>query len=169
MPDGASFLESLARQYAAFGATKIIVVLNKDGFSQIKYSPLELPTQTEFVINHQPEAGRFSSVKCGLEKAGNNWVFIHNIDNPYANRSVLQQLYRAKSEADVIKPMLNGKGGHPVLISNTVWESILNEKNNDCNLKTFLAGFEGRNVNVNDYSVLLNLNTHAEYLDFYRG
>jgi len=167
MPDGASFLESLAHQYAGFGCTEIVVVLSKEGLQLIKDKPQHLPSQIQIVINTHIEFGRFYSIKKGLKQLSTESVFIHNIDNPYANKNVLEQIYKAKLEGEVIKPILNGKGGHPVLISKRVCELILNENNNDQNFKVFLNNFSTKKVEVKDETVLLNINTYDEYLEFY--
>jgi len=168
MPDGELFLESLTHQYAEFGCSSIIIVLNKEGVQSIQNHQLKLPPQTQIILNHHPEIGRFNSIKCGLERVSQHWFFIHNIDNPFAKRDVLEQLFQAKSDADVVKPVINGKGGHPVLLSGKVRDSILNEHKNDYNLKIFLTAFNCREVTVKDETILINLNTYEEYLEFYR-
>ena len=168
MPDGKSFLESLSRQYAEFGCSNIIVVLNKEGIQNVQNHQLKLPSQTQIILNHHPEFGRFHSIKCGLKTVSKHWFFIHNIDNPFAKRDMLEQLFQEKSDADVVKPVINGKGGHPVLFSRKVRDSILNERKNDYNLKVFLTAFKSKEVTVRDETILINLNTYEEYLEFYR-
>ncbi len=167
MPDSTSFLESLVHQYADFGCAKIVVVLSKEGAQLIKDEPQNLPSQTIITINTHIELGRFYSIKTGLKQLNTESVFIHNIDNPYANNTVLEQIYKAKLEGEVIKPVINGKGGHPVLISKSVCNYLLNEKNNDQNFKVTLNSFHTKNVKVEDKTVLLNINTYDEYLEFY--
>ena len=169
MPDGTSFLESLAHQYADFGCAEIVVVLSQKGLQLIKDKPQNLPSQIQIVINTHIEFGRFYSIKTGLKQLNTESVFIHNIDNPYANKNVLEQIYKAKLEGEFIKPILNGKGGHPVLISKSVCNYLLNEKNNDQNFKLFLDSFPTKKVKVKDDTVLLNINTYDEYLEFYSG
>ena len=167
MPDGTSFLESLTHQYAGFGCSEIVVVMSNEGFALLKDKPQNLPSQTQITINTHVEFGRFYSIKTGMKQLSTESVFIHNIDNPYANKNVLEQIYKAKSESEVIKPIMNGKGGHPVLLSKRVCELILNEKNNDQNFKVFLNSFRTKKVKVEDETVLLNMNTYDEYLEFY--
>lgn len=167
MPDETSFLESLVHQYADFGCAEIVVVLSKEGAQLIKDEPQNLPSQTHIVINDHIEFGRFYSIKTGLKQLNTEFVFIHNIDNPYANNNVLEQIYKAKLESDVIKPIINGKGGHPVLISKSVRNYLLKEKNNDKNFKKLLDNFHTKKVKVEDETVLLNINTYDKYLEFY--
>lgn len=167
MPDGTSFLESLVHQYADFGCAEIAVVLSQEGLQLLKDKARDLPSQTQIVINTHVEFGRFYSIKTGLKQLNTESVFIHNIDNPYANKNVLEQIYKAKLEGQVIKSVLNGRGGHPVLISKSVCDYILNEKNNKQNFKETLNSFHIKKVKVEDETVLLNINTYDEYLEFY--
>lgn len=166
MPDGGSFLENITRQYAEFGCSNIVVVLNNEGIALIKKHAQNLPSQTQTALNPHPEFGRYYSIKTGLKLVNNNNTFIHNVDNPYANKKVLEQIYDAKSEAEVIKPVNNGKGGHPVLISGKVRDYILQEKNHDINFKEFLKRFPAKKVEVKNDTVLLNINTYDEFVEF---
>jgi CTP:molybdopterin cytidylyltransferase MocA len=164
--NGASFLENIIRQYDEFGSVNIIVVLNSDGSEKIKKHPQNLPPKTQIVLNQHPEYGRFYSIKTGLQFCTNNYTFIHNVDNPFARKKVLDQLYNARSEADVIKPAIAGKGGHPVLISKKVCDYIVHEKDHNLNLNEVLQKFQTKGVEVQDDSILLNINSHNEFIEF---
>lgn len=168
LPNGTSFLENITRQYDEFGCSNIVVVLNSDGMEQIKKQPQNLPSQTQIALNHHPEFGRYYSIQTGLNFVNDNYTFIHNVDNPFAKQRVLEQIYNVKSEADVIKPVKENKGGHPVLISKQVIDQIVNEKNPDVNFQEFLKGFLTKRVEVKDDSILLNINSQNEYMELYR-
>lgn len=167
MPNGGPFLENIARQYAEFGCPQIIAVLNNEGIDLIKKHPQNLPPQTQLVLNPFPDLGRFHSIKTGIKSINHNFTFIHNVDNPFAKKEVLEHLHDAKSEADVIKPVKDGKGGHPVLISRQVMDLILQETKNDLNFKEFLKRFSTKKVEVHDSAILQNINTYGEYLELY--
>jgi len=158
---GETFIETITRQYAEFGCTNIIVVVNKYGNKLL--TNLKFPSSTKIAINHIHNSGRFSSIKTGVQQINTNYTFIHNIDNPSAKAKVLDSLYAEKQQADVIKPVLNNKGGHPILISKKVCENIMQEKTNDKNFKYFLNNYSTKKVEVNDDSILLNINTLEEY------
>lgn len=168
LPNGVSFLENITRQYDEFGIQNIVVVLNSDGIEQVKIQPQELPSQTQIVFNDHPEFGRFYSIKTGLQFVNHSYAFIHNIDNPFAEQKVLDEIYNVKSEALVIKPVIGNKGGHPVLISKTVIDQIVSKKDHNINFKEFLVGFPTKRIEVKNDSILLNINSHNEYLEFYR-
>lgn len=163
-----TFLEQIIKQYWEFGCTNIIVVLNSEGAEIIKKNPKNTLTKTQFVLNSHPEYGRYYSIKTGLIIAKNNYVFIHNVDNPNANKEVLQKLYKNRGTAEVIKPVTGGKGGHPVLISKQVIDFILQQKENNINFKDILKLFTSREVVMADESILININTNDEYVEFHR-
>ncbi len=166
LDNGYSFLENIARQYEEFGSVNIVVVLNSDGIRQIKKHPQNLPPSTQIALNKHPEYGRFYSIKTGLQFCKCNFLFIHNVDNPFAKKKILDRVYDARLEADVIKPISKGKGGHPVLISKKVSDYIVHEKDNDLNLNEVLQRFATKRVEVQDDSILLNINSHNEFVEF---
>ena len=161
---GETFIETITRQYAEFGCANIIVVVNKSGNKLL--TNLKFPSNTKIAINHDHNSGRFSSIKTGVEQINTNHTFIHNIDNPSAKAKILESLYNEKYQADVIKPVINNKGGHPILISKKVCEDIILEKTNDKNLKYFLKNYSTEEVEVNDDAILFNINTLEDYYLF---
>ncbi len=166
MPNGETFLEAITRQYSDFGCANIIVVLNKNGNSLLTDYPQNLPSNTQIAINYNHNSGRFSSIITGLNLIDTNYTFIHNIDNPSAKAKVLDNLYNEKLQAEVIKPMMNSRGGHPVLISTRVCKDILLEKKDNINLKDFLKNYSTKEVEVDGDSIFLNINTIEEYNKF---
>lgn len=160
---GLSFLEYIILQYKEFGCGKIIVVLNPDGMDHQNRKGLDLPVGTRIVVNPVAETGRFSSVKAGLKHSNNdNPVFIHNVDNPFAEQDTLKELFENFQPGAYVCPIFEGKGGHPVLISFEVVKAILAEKSNHVVLKDFLKDFVRIPVHVHDPQVLVNVNTRED-------
>jgi len=168
LPNGITFLENVINQYSDFGCREIVVVLSTEGIELIEKKPLNISARIKVVLNPYPEYGRFYSIRTGIKQIINNYTFIHNVDNPYAKIKVLDQMYNAKNNADFIKPVHNGKGGHPVLISKKICDYILQESKNDINFKDVLNIFLSHKVVIQDDIIHLNINTYDEYLEFYR-
>ena len=168
LPNGTTFLENIINQYSDFGCREIVVVLNADGIELIEKKSLNISAQIKVVLNPHPGYGRFYSIKNSIKLVESNFIFIHNVDNPYAKKEVLDLLYDSKDKADFIKPVHNGKGGHPVLISKKICDHILQEKKNDINFKDILNEFLSHKVVVQDDMIHLNINAYDEYLEFYR-
>ena len=161
---GLTFLEHIAAQYHQSDCHRIVVVLNPTGKKLLDKLQLRLPETVQVVINHNPERGRFSSLKKGLKSLKNqDFIFLHNIDNPYITKYIINSLLKNTGSADYACPAFMEKGGHPVLLRSNVVKAILAEKGDDINLSEFLKGFKKKLINTNNPAVLLNINTSEDY------
>lgn len=166
LADGRTFLESLLRQYLDFGCEKIAVVLNTEGIKSVVSLNFPDKFRIKLIENPSPEKGRFLSIQLGLKATDSrNPVFIQNIDNPFAPLAVLEKLITSLGEDDFVKPVFEGKGGHPVLIGPQMIKVVLEKDFADLNFKKFLETFNGAIVEVEDDSILININTKDEYQD----
>ncbi len=105
----------------------------------------------------------------GLEELNNTDVFIQNIDNPFVNVGLLMNLQNWLGEADFAVPMYEGRGGHPVLLSHEIFESIKNDFNNNDRFDEVLKSFNRQDVIVNDPYIGVNINTQEDYLKYFSG
>ncbi|RLD76154.1 MAG: hypothetical protein DRJ10_14025 [Bacteroidetes bacterium] len=159
-----TFLEQIIKEYEAFACKEINVVLNEKGAELLKNEFVNFSDKIKIVINYHPEWERFYSLKLGLQELDKKQkVFIHNVDNPFVNHMVLQSLIDNTPGFDYSVPTHNGRGGHPILLSEKVIKSIVDEKENSLNLKEYLSSFKKKSVNVSDEKVLINMNTKKEY------
>ncbi|MCD4695433.1 MAG: hypothetical protein K8S16_04250, partial [Bacteroidales bacterium] len=95
--------------------------------------------------------------------------FIHNVDNPFVNHCVLQLLFDQLGKGDFAVPVYKGKGGHPVLLSEKIITAIIAEKEHDLNLRDFLKDYSRQEVEVDDETVLVNINTMEEYGNYFKN
>jgi CTP:molybdopterin cytidylyltransferase MocA len=161
-----SFLDEIIAQYHSFGCKNIIVVMNNEGVRLIKNHLPHFPDGVIFIENKYIEYGRFHSIKLGLEAITNTFpVFIHNVDNPFVNPSVLQKLI-AHSTFNFVAPTFKGQGGHPILISQIVKQQIQLEEKNNIILYDFLRRFEKQKIEADDKNILVNINTPEKYENF---
>jgi CTP:molybdopterin cytidylyltransferase MocA len=167
--ESTTFLEQIIDQYKTFGCIDIVVVLNQEGIEIVNNEIKYINNSVLAVKNDFPELARFFSIKVGLKACNSNYpVFIHNIDNPYAETKMLQDLLLKLNNSDYSYPVYKGKGGHPVLVSPKVMQSLLNEPANELNLKVFLNQFKKSTLEVEDQRVILNINTQYDYEIFFR-
>lgn len=159
-----SFIEHIISEYYSFGCKDIILVINETdypSFVQKNYSTFE---NFKLVINNHPEWDRFYSLKCGIQKLENTpFVFIHNVDNPFVNQDVLQELINKSELADYISPQFEGKGGHPILLNERIINDIRNMPLNEMHFKEFLGRYTNHKVKVADKHILTNINSLEEY------
>ena len=158
-----TFLDEIIEQYSIFGCKKIVVIVNKEGLIFLQKQSKKYAGNIAFIENTHLDWERFYSIKLGIQNVENNFpVFIHNVDNPFIDQKVLEKLYSHSSE-DYIVPVFNGKGGHPILLSQNIAEEILKEKKNDLIFSGFLKKFEKTRIDVEDKNILVNINTREEY------
>ncbi len=164
MKDGKTFLEHIIGQFSEFGCKEIVVVVNRNGYSFLEQHSFRFNNNVHIIVNEHPEYGRFYSLKQGLPGvSGGQFVFIHNADNPYAEREVLERIFRHRQETSVVKPVFEGKGGHPALISKEVCDIILAETGTDIRMDNFLNKFPQLRVDAGTDSILVNVNTLEDY------
>ena len=158
-----TFLDEVIKQYRIFGCKKIVVVMNRDGWIFLQKRSKKFDANIVLIENTHLEWERFYSIKLGIQNVKNIFpVFIHNVDNPFIDQKVLEKLYSLSSK-DYIVPVFNGKGGHPILLSQNVAVEILKETKNDLIFSIFLKKFEKTRVEVADKNILVNINTKEEY------
>ena len=166
-PCGKSFLEFIIDGFCSAGISNIVVVVNEYLMSEVENNNAELLQKGVFVVNKNPELGRFTSIKIGLTHINSsNFVFLHNIDTPFLSISMLQSMRREINEADYCLPVFNTKGGHPVLLSSKIVQSIMTEEVNDCNFREYLQQFLSKRIATNESGICLNVNSTQSYTDF---
>ena len=163
-----TFIERIANQYKEFGCEEIIVIVNEIGKQYIIKNKLQFPENTKIILNKYPDWHRFYSLKIGVKSLSNMTpVFIHNADNPFVNHQVLNELANNIINADYINPEYEGKGGHPIFISEKIVQYIINESEDQLHFKEFLNQYKKLKVPVEDENVLVNINTLEEYRKYF--
>ncbi|NTW32149.1 MAG: NTP transferase domain-containing protein [Bacteroidetes bacterium] len=158
-----TFLEKIIEEYIKYGSSEIIVVINKNIEKEIIKNQI-LIENTRFVINKNPENGRWSSILTGLKILGKkNNCFIQNVDNPFVSADLLFDMETKISFDNYVAPVFKGKGGHPILLGNEIIKNILAMDETDRDLKGFLKKFNRTEVETNDKNILVNINTIDDY------
>ena len=158
-----TFVEKLLSQYRKFGCNEIVLVVNERDF--LLFEKLKISMDNlKIVINKHPELGRFYSLKLGLiEIASDNNCFISNVDNPYAQQAILDEMYRMSEKENYVIPVYNGSKGHPILIGSKIVKDISKENILEKNIKIFLKSYPIKYCNVVSNNILVNVNTLEDY------
>jgi len=164
---GETFLHRLITVYQRAGIHEMVVVVNSIDFENHSDYFSTLPERVKIIQNPTPEQGRLLSIQLGTGAlSGNTPCFIHNIDNPFVENNLLEQLHHSLGEAGYVKPVLAGKGGHPILISDSIVAVLRNETNEFQDFKQLLDSFYGKRLEVEFEEVVLNVNTREDYHSF---
>lgn len=137
------------------GGIKPIVVTNQELLIDVAFA---LPERT-VVLNPAPEKGRTGSIQCGLatiisnlkSKRGMN-VLIAPVDRPGFSISTLEVLRHTEFSAC---PAKDGRGGHPVLITEDDVEKIM-IATPETSLRELISPMK---INVSDKYLHLNVDT----------
>ncbi|MBU8893407.1 MAG: NTP transferase domain-containing protein [Bacteroidales bacterium] len=164
------FIEHIVSEYASFGCREIIIVVNETGSSYLTENKTQFSNNVKIEINKHPEWHRFYSLKTGAKSLSKtSAVFVHNVDNPFVNHDVLNELLKSSNKADYIGPEFDGKGGHPVLLSEKIIKDVVNTKKDQLHFKEFLNQYSRLKVEVDDEKVLVNINTLEGYRMYFES
>ncbi len=161
--DGVTFLQKLANTYNK-EVSEIVVVLNQE-LSESKWEKkIEAIDKTcKIVLNHHSDKGKFYSLQLGAKNISSDYCFIQNVDNPFVNSFLLGQMIKNKNLNGITIPVYNRKSGHPILVSKKVLKKISSTEDTNIHLKDFYSTFSKKFIEVEDESVLLNINTPEIY------
>ena len=160
-----TFLEKIISSYQQVEIDKIIVVINRSLISDPLIRRIfDSKKNIELVCNSYPELGRGYSIKLGVQNLPvADYCFIQNIDNPFVDVNLLNDLLKNKNPLGYSLPFFHGQGGHPVLASKKIIESIMEMNGFDFKLNDLLKKFNRKQVEVNRSDIMININTKEDY------
>ncbi|MBI2605679.1 MAG: NTP transferase domain-containing protein [Deltaproteobacteria bacterium] len=164
-------LESLR----AAGAETVVIVLGHDAeayetaLAKIAIAGLSAVTTR----NLDPDRGQFSSIQEGLRCALSSGFAaggaeILPVDVPCANLETWKRMREAQNDRNALVPVMKGRGGHPVWISETFAKSLVlldpvdPESRLDLRIHRLPAG-QVAHVEVDDPAILANFNTESDF------
>ena len=159
--NGLCFAENLITCFSVYGCNPVVLVVNENfGTAQLK-NCVFLP-----VINQKLNLGHSYSIHLGLQfiPKGTS-CFIHNIDNPFLEKHLLDSLMEAIEPDSYTVPTFEGNRGHPVLLGNKVTEHIRKQPFS-MDFREELKGFSRIEVPYPGKRILWNINTPDDYARF---
>jgi molybdenum cofactor cytidylyltransferase len=139
--------------------TRIIVV---GGYQVERLYPLveSYDDKVLIVTNREYEKGMFTSVKRGIAEVTASRFFLTPGDCPLITVDILRKLL--ENGGEIVKPVYRGRGGHPILLPYTCIKEILAEPE-DSNLKLYLDKKQVTQIETEDESILLDIDTQLDY------
>ena len=127
-------------------------------------------TGVQFVVNEEYQKGMLTSVKTGLAMLGPNTdaVMIALVDQPMIKSDLVNKLIEAYGDGSkgIIIPTYKGKHGHPILISASFVEEIMQlDETNPEGLRAFINAHkdEWLEVPVEASGVVEDMDTAEDY------
>ncbi len=122
------------------------------------------------VVNSQPERGQGVSVVMGAKRIPENaWVVVMPVDTLPVSAETLHRLFHvdAKWPNAIVKPVYAKRGGHPVVVANTLLRKhgrLVESRG----LRTLqrLPGMDVHRVDVDDPSCIRDIDTLDDYIAY---
>ena len=117
----------------------------------------------EIVINHEWEKGQLSSIQAAVRSlpAGTDGMLLCLIDHPLISAPLVQELIERfyKSRKAVVLPVYQGRRGHPVIFSATLYEELLRAPlQTGARAVVWAHTADVEEVSTNEEGCVLNLN-----------
>lgn len=163
--DGQTLLEYQLSQMNKSQMTQRIIVLGWQANTLLSYIENR---SADVVVNPHFKKGKTESVKSGLRavKKEANCLILMNIDQPVTYQLVNQMIeHFYQTKKNIVIPVLNGKRGHPILLSTSLIEELSHIKEETQGLKEIIQRRSGdiSELDVNDPSILFNFNTIDDF------
>ena len=157
-----TMLESVVNNFKAIGAEEIVAV---GGYKADLLKKNADILGISFAENKDYAAtGMFESFCIGVKalKSDYDYVLVSPVDVPVISSQTLELL--SKAEGDIIRPVHEGRGGHPLILSKKAVEKILKYKGGD-GLRGAIrnSGLEINGVEVDDIGTLMDADTPNDF------
>lgn len=162
---GSTVIEHAVGVFLGAGMSEVVVVMGHRGE---RLRPLLKRLPVRCVTNRDFERGMYSSLVAGMRALGPRVeaCFVLPADMPAVRSHSIVLLARTygRTGADVLYPVFCEQRGHPPLISNRLFQAII-DGDGAGGLRSLLSRFENRarGVQVLDEGVVLDLDTPEDY------
>jgi molybdenum cofactor cytidylyltransferase len=165
--NGKTFLRHLIDLYHSSAVRTIVVVLGasaNDVNEQLQLSDVIV------TYNHDYVHGQLSSVIKGVQAAedlGADAVIIHPVDHPLISASLIDALVSryVRNGSPVVIPTCNGKRGHPVLFSQSLFDELKNAPQEiGARAVVRMHQADVDEVKTNEEGILLNIDSPEDYV-----
>ena len=153
------------------GVETIVVVIGQDSRAEELKTHLQSSGVT-FAVNPEPASEMSESIACGIRalSMGTRAVVINPADHAAVPGEVVAKLINEwRQGARLVKPVWNGRGGHPVLIDLDFRAELLS-LDRDGGLKTFFSDHQAQvnRVEVNSNYIARDMDTWDDYVALHR-
>ena len=127
---------------------------------------LQTNSRVNTVTNKNFEKGMFSSIQAGVGLIETEWFFISMGDMPEITKDIYEDLLTERDNKagkfDIIRPMYQGKRGHPVLLHRKTIKTILEEPFSS-EMKNVFTHFKVQDIEMNISVTFNDIDTPEDY------
>ena len=147
------------------GVLEVIVVLGHQANNIIQYINCD---KAQYVINPDYRLGKATSIKKGLSRVDPHAdaILLLAVDQPRTTRVISEVIQsHIKENALITSPRFHGRGGHPLIFSGSLRNSLENISDTSQGIrKVFTSHRHAVNeVELNNPIICLDLNTLSDY------
>lgn len=164
---GVTLIEHQINSLIDAGVEQVVVVLGHEA-DRLKFI-VDSIERAHWVINSDYSAGKTTSIKSGLNCLAvphTKRVVLLSVDQPRNSDTVRTLLERHISLSNMITiPTYHGKGGHPIILSESVLSEVANIEEETQGLLEVVRHHakETDRFEIDDPSLICDLNTPEEY------
>lgn len=163
-----SFIQWIVSVYSKVIPDKLTVVVNPLNAEKIIDALADINADVQIIVNEDFKLDRSYSIKRAFDFIGYDLpCFIQNVDNPFVKEELLREMLDNIAVNGWVRPVFQGKGGHPILLGSACLKSILMEFSTEIPLKNLLRKYQRIDVKTQDSKILGNLNTMEDYLNYF--
>ncbi len=144
--------------------SRVVVVAGYRADELIK--KVQNPPQIVSCINKNFDNGMFSSIQAGVKLIKTDWFFITMGDMPDIGKDIYRSLIKAREnnsgKFDIIRPIYQGKRGHPVLLHRKTINVILKEPVTS-EMKNVFLHFRVLDIKMDIPQTFRDIDTPEEY------
>ena len=164
-------IETCIENMRSGGIETVVVVLGLDTRAEALKAHLQ-NSRVTFAVNPDPASEMSDSIACGVRalREGIQAVIINPVDHAAVPGDVVATLINEwQKGARLVKPVWNGRGGHPVLIDLEFRDELLS-LDRDGGLKTFFSDHQAQvnRVEVNSNYIARDMDTWDDYVALHR-
>lgn len=164
--EGMPLIHYQIQQLQNTGIKKIIVVL---GYQAQLLEKIIAPCDAEIVFNENYKEGKSLSIRKGASRICENaeGILISSVDQPVPSETLFKIVHSFyENESTIVIPAYQGKSGHPVLLHSKLKKDLLTVSESTKGLRQVMQNHGDQIVyaDVNDPSILFNLNEPADYI-----
>lgn len=165
-PDGTSYLGAIVGTARAIGVATAIVVVGAPFGEAVAAEATRLGCVP--VTNPAPERGMASSVATGFAALAAhapmacNAAWLWPVDHPAVTTATLARLVEQLGSHAAVRPTFHGRGGHPPLVSRSLWAALAACTDAPGGARSVLAAADTHDVAVDDPGVVRDVDTPAD-------
>ena len=171
---GGTFITRLCSTLTAAGLDDVIVVAGAE-IEAVRSAVCRAGLSARIIENPRRDEGQLSSVLAGLAVAdhpGVEAVVVHLVDAPFVSSGTVRAVMDAfrRTRAPVVRPVINGRHGHPVLFARSVFDE-LRRADPSLGAKAVVRAHAAEvfEVPVDDAGACQDIDTPADYARFIGG